>query len=160
MALTTTHKGVTFGVGDQIKVIQNIREGEKIRLQAFDGIVIKIKGREENQSFTVRRIGVQQIGIERIFPTLTPTIERIEVVKKGTRGTRRAKLYYIRDKSKKEIERIYTRAKRKEETKKKNPKKSSKSGTSRSGSASKSTKRTSVKKTIKKASTKKSTVKK
>jgi large subunit ribosomal protein L19 len=160
MALTTTHKEVTFGVGDRIKVIQNIREGEKTRLQTFEGIVIKIKGREENQSFTVRRIGVQQIGIERIFPTLTPTIERIEVMKKGTRGTRRAKLYYIRDKSKREIEKIYSRAKRKEEAKKGSVKKGNKSRTSRSGSAGKSIKKTSVKKIVRKTSTKKPIAKK
>ena len=160
MALKTKHKEVTFGVGDQIKVIQNIHEGEKTRLQAFEGIVIKIKGREENQSFTVRRIGIQQIGIERIFPTLTPTIERIEVVKKGTRGTRRAKLYYIRDKSKKEIEKIYTRAKRKEETKKKSGagKTSSKSSAGKTVKAK--VKKTSVKKTVKKTSVKKLTTKK
>ncbi|MBU0569846.1 50S ribosomal protein L19 [Patescibacteria group bacterium] len=158
MALTTTHKEVTFGVGDNIKVIQNIREGEKTRFQTFEGIVIKIKGREENQSFTVRRIGVQQIGIERIFPTLTPTIERIEVVRKGTRGVRRAKLYYIRDKSKKEIERIYTRAKKKEESKKKSST-GSKGRASRTGKLVKA-KRTSVKKTVEKVSTKKTALKK
>lgn len=110
MAIKAKHKETTFGVGDRVKVTQKIKEGEKIRLQVFDGIVIRIKGEEENKSFTVRRVGVQQIGIERIYPLISPSIEKVEVVRSGTKGIRRAKLYYIRDKSKKEIELIYSRA--------------------------------------------------
>jgi large subunit ribosomal protein L19 len=103
---------VEFGVGDRVRVTQRIKEAEKERLQTFEGIVIKIKGREENKTFTVRRIGVQQIGIERIFPLSSPMIENIEVVRRGKRGVRRAKLYFIRNQSKREIEKIYTRSKR------------------------------------------------
>ena len=113
MALTAVHNDVTFGVGDRIKVFQKIKEGEKTRSQAFEGMVIGIKGREENKSFTVRRIGVQQIGIERIFPLASPTIEKIMVLKKGTSGARHAKLYYTRDKSRREIEKIYSRTSKK-----------------------------------------------
>ena len=109
MAIKAKHKDITFGVGDRVKVTQNIKEGEKVRLQVFDGIVIGIRGEEENKSFTVRRIGVQQIGIERIYPLISPSIEKVEVVRHGTKGIKRAKLYYIRDKSKKEIEKIYSR---------------------------------------------------
>lgn len=109
MAIKAKHKETTFGVGDRVKVTQKIKEGEKMRLQVFDGIVIGIRGEGENKSFTVRRIGVQQVGVERIYPLISPSIEKVEVVRSGTKGIRRAKLYYIRDKSKKEIELIYSR---------------------------------------------------
>jgi large subunit ribosomal protein L19 len=117
MAIKTKHQDTEFGVGDRIKVIQKIKEGSKEHSQTFEGMVVGIKGRGPNQSFTVRRIGVQQIGIERIFPLALPNIEVVEVVRKGTRGVRRAKLYYTRGKSKKEIDRIYSRAAKKEKAK-------------------------------------------
>lgn len=109
MALFAQHKTVTFGVGDQIRVIQKIQEREKTRSAAFEGLVIAIRGRGENKSFCVRRIGEQKIGIERIFPLKLPSLEKIEVIKKGTAGVRRAKLYYTRKKSLKEIGKIYSR---------------------------------------------------
>ncbi len=112
MALTATHKDVPFGVGDLIKVSQRIKEGEKSRVQIFEGQVLAIKNREENKSFTVRRIGANLIGVERIFPIMSPTIEKIEVVKAGTSGSRHAKLYYTRDKTKREVDTIYARTKR------------------------------------------------
>ncbi|OGM21518.1 50S ribosomal protein L19 [Candidatus Woesebacteria bacterium RIFCSPHIGHO2_01_FULL_38_9] len=112
MSLTATHKEVTFGVGDKVKVTQKIKEGEKVRSQIFEGLVLGIKGREENKSFTVRRIGAQQIGIERIFPLFSPTVEKIEVTRNGTAGVSRAKLYYTREKAKREIDIIYSRANR------------------------------------------------
>jgi len=111
MALRIKHKEIDFGVGDRIKVSQKVKEGEKYRLQVFDGMVIAIKGEGENKSFTVRRIGAQQIGIERIYPLISPSIDKIEVVRTGTEGVKRAKLYYIRHKSKREIEKIYSRSK-------------------------------------------------
>ncbi len=126
MALTATHiqtsgKGkqieTIFGVGDTVRVYTKIKEGEKTRQQVFEGIVIRIKGREESKTFTVRRVGAQQIGVERIIPLASPTIDKIEVVKKGLRGVRRAKLYYTRDKSRKEIDAIYKRATKREESK-------------------------------------------
>ena len=138
MALIATHIQISsdgketktkFGVGDTVRVFTKIKEGEKTRQQAFEGIVIKIKGRDQSKTFTVRRIGAQQIGIERIIPLESPTIDRIEVVKKGLRGVRRAKLYYIRDKSRKEIDAIYTRATKKEEAKAKPKKKTKKTTT-------------------------------
>ncbi len=127
MSLIAVHKDIKFGVGDRIRVIQKVVEGDKKRLQALEGIVIRIKGRDKNKSFTVRRIGVGQIGIERIFPLETPTIEKIEVVKQGTRGVKRAKLYYIREKSRREIEKIYARATKREKAKRGSKKKSIKS---------------------------------
>ena len=113
MALKTTIKGVEFGIGDVIDVFQKVTEGKKSRTQVFEGTVISIKGRGENQSFMVRRVGAQNVGIERIFPVIMPSIIKIEIVKKSGSGVRRAKLYYIRDKSRKEIEKIYARKKKK-----------------------------------------------
>jgi large subunit ribosomal protein L19 len=111
MAIKVKHKETSFGVGDVVAVHQRIKEGEKQRTQIFEGMVIGIKGREDEKSFTIRRVGVQQVGIERIFPLNAPTIERVEVVKSGAEGVRRAKLYYIREKPRREIEKIYSRAK-------------------------------------------------
>lgn len=117
MALYFTHKEVEFGIGDVVRVHQRISElgkkdEQKSRIQIFEGTVIKIQGRDMGKSFTVRRIGAQKIGIEQIYPLAAPVIEKVEIVKKGMRGTRRAKLYYIRDKSKRDIDAIYSRANR------------------------------------------------
>jgi len=110
MALSAKHNETDFGVGDTIRVTQRIKEGDRERAQAFEGIVIGIKGRQENKMFTVRRIGAQQIGIERIFTLDGPSLEKIEVVRIGLPGIKRAKLNYIKTKSKREIEKIYSRA--------------------------------------------------
>ena len=90
-----------FKVGDQVKVHLKIIEDKKERETVFEGIVIKIKGRGEEKTFTVRKIGTARIGIERIFPLNSPWINKIRVVKKGR--ARRAKLYFIREKPPKEI---------------------------------------------------------
>lgn len=110
MALSIKHKETQFGVGDVVRISQRIKEGEKQRIQITEGTVISIKGRNENKTFTVRRIGAQQIGIERIIPLFSPTVEKIEIVRKGMQGVRHAKLFYIRKKSKRQIERIYSRS--------------------------------------------------
>lgn len=110
MALTFAFKETVFGVGDRVKVFQRIKEGEKERSTSFEGIVIAARGEGENKMFTVRRLGAQNIGIERIFPLASPFLEKVEVLKKGTQGVNRAKLYYIRTKSQKEIDEIYSRA--------------------------------------------------
>jgi len=83
-----------FSVGDKIKVFQKIQEGDKIRIQPFEGIVIAIKGKGENKMFTVRKIAADRIGVERIWPLNSPWIEKIDIIKKGK--VRRAKLYYLR----------------------------------------------------------------
>jgi len=113
MALKIVHKEIEFAVGDKIKVSQRIKEGDKERTQVFEGIVLAIKGREGNKMFTVRKIGAAAIGVERIFPLDSPTIEKIAVVKKGLAGAKHAKLYYIRKKPAREIEKIYSRTFRK-----------------------------------------------
>ena len=117
MALRIKHKEVEFGIGDRIKVFQRIKEGEKTRVAFFDGMVLAIKGEKSRKMFTVRRVGEAAIGIERIFPLDRPTIDKIEVVKKGTVGVKRAKLYYTRDKSPKEIDKIYWRSNVRENSK-------------------------------------------
>ena len=119
MAITATHKGSSFGVGDIVDLYQTIVElgKEKTRTQVFQGTVIKIKGRDMGKTITLRRIGAQNVGIELIMPLASPLLEKIEVVREGKRGVRQSKLYYIRHKSKKEIETIYTRAKRRAEDK-------------------------------------------
>lgn len=91
-----TDRAKTFNVGDTVKVMYKIKEGDKERLQPFEGIVIGKKGEGESKTFTVRRIGAGNIGIERIFPTYSPNISEVQVVKEGQ--VRRAKLYYLRDK--------------------------------------------------------------
>lgn len=112
MAISATHKNTEFGVGDRVKVTQRIKEGEKERLQIFEGMVIGIKGHGNGKSFTVRRVGAAQVGIERIFPLSSPTLESVAISKEGKKGARRAKLYYTRDKSKREIDKIYSRSAR------------------------------------------------
>lgn len=119
MALRIKHKEIEFGVGDRVKVFQRIKEGEKTRLAFFEGMVLAIKGETGRKMFTVRRIGEASVGIEKIFPIDLPTIEKIEVIKKGTRGVKQAKLYYTRTKAPKEIDKIYSRSNKREKAKKK-----------------------------------------
>ncbi len=94
MAVQTVIKNQKVHVGDTIKVHQRIVEEEKTRTQVFEGIVISIKGHEHGKSFTVRKIATGNIGVERIWPVVSPNITKIEVVKKGK--VRRSKLYYLR----------------------------------------------------------------
>lgn len=119
MALQTLHKETKFGVGDEIKVYLKVKEGEKTRNQIFQGMVIGIKGQDTGKSFTVRKIGAQKVGIEMIFPLNTPSIDKIEVVRAGLEGVKHAKLYYVRNKSSREIEKIYSRASHKNQTSRK-----------------------------------------
>jgi large subunit ribosomal protein L19 len=113
MALKISHKDVVFGVGDTVRVHLSISEGDKKRMQVFEGMVIAIRGRGENKNFIVRRIGSAQIGIEKIFPINAPVIDSVQVVRAGLTGVRRAKLYYTRGLAKKEVEKIYRRSTKK-----------------------------------------------
>ena len=83
-----------FTHGDTVKVWVKVREGEKERLQAYEGVVIARTGHGLNESFTVRKISYGE-GVERVFPVLSPNVDRVEVLKRGK--VRRAKLYYLRD---------------------------------------------------------------
>jgi large subunit ribosomal protein L19 len=82
-----------FRVGDTIKVHVKIVEGEKERIQPFEGVVIRRKGGGIRSSFTVRKISYG-VGVERIFPTHSPRVEHIELISRGV--VRRAKLFYLR----------------------------------------------------------------
>jgi len=93
-ALSANRPTPDFTHGDTVKVWVKVREGEKERLQAYEGIVIARGGSGVTESFTVRKISYGE-GVERVFPVLSPNIDRIEVIRRGR--VRRAKLYYLRD---------------------------------------------------------------
>jgi len=159
MALQTTHKEITFHVGDTVRVHYRIMEREtkagktkksvteeiKERIQPFEGVVISIKGSEENKSFTVRRMADQNVGVERVFPLVSPWIEKIEVKQPGR--VRRAKLYYLKNRGNLEVKAIQPELKEKaQKTVKKvtknasakSPKKSSQSSPRKTGRTSRS----------------------
>jgi large subunit ribosomal protein L19 len=83
-----------FQPGDTVRVNVRIKEGERERVQAYEGVCIARQGSGINESFTVRKISFGE-GVERVFPVLSPMIESIEVKRRGV--VRRAKLYYLRD---------------------------------------------------------------
>ncbi len=83
----------TFRPGDTVRVHVRVVEGTRERIQAFEGVVIKMKGGGLRRTFTVRRV-TYGVGVERTFPLHSPRIDRIEVVRRGI--VRRAKLYYLR----------------------------------------------------------------
>ena len=83
-----------FRAGDELKIHVRVIEGNKSRLQVFQGIVIRRQGDGVRETFTIRKVSYG-VGVERTFPVHTPVIEKIELVKKG--DVRRAKLYYLRD---------------------------------------------------------------
>lgn len=84
-----------FNIGDTVRVSVKVVEGDKERIQPFDGVVIARRGGNTRETFTVRKISFG-IGVEKIFPLYSPSIEKIEVLKRGS--VRRAKLYYLRGK--------------------------------------------------------------
>ncbi|HLS90949.1 MAG TPA: 50S ribosomal protein L19 [Limnochordia bacterium] len=83
-----------FGPGDTVKVHVKVTEGNRERIQVFEGVVLKRNGTGLTETFTVRKIS-QGVGVERIFPVHSPKIDRIEVVRKGK--VRRARLFYLRE---------------------------------------------------------------
>ena len=83
-----------FQAGDTVRVNVRIKEGERERVQAYEGVVIARSGHGLQENFTVRKISFGE-GVERVFPVLSPMIESIEVKRRG--AVRRAKLYYLRD---------------------------------------------------------------
>ena len=83
-----------FRAGDELKIHVRVIEGNKSRLQVFQGIVIRRQGDGIRETFTIRKVSYG-VGVERTFPVHTPVIEKIELLKKG--DVRRAKLYYLRD---------------------------------------------------------------
>ena len=81
-------------IGDTVKVHVKIREGDKERIQLFEGTIIAIKGTGISKTFTVRRLSYG-VGVERVFPVHSPNVAKVEVVRHGR--VRRSKLYYLRD---------------------------------------------------------------
>lgn len=111
-----THTVPAFDVGDTVRVHVRVIEGEKERIQVFEGVVIARKGKKISETFTVRKISYG-VGVERIFPVHSPNVAKIDVVRKGK--VRRAKLYYLREKKGKhakvperEFSRIASKARR------------------------------------------------
>lgn len=85
-----------FGPGDTLRVNVKVREGDRERIQAYEGVCIGRAGRGLNENFTVRKISFGE-GVERVFPVHSPMVDSIEVVRRGK--VRRAKLYYLRDRA-------------------------------------------------------------
>lgn len=83
-----------FSAGDTLRVHVRIKEGERERIQVFEGVCIARNGGGLNESYTVRKISFGE-GVERVFPVYSPNVEKIEIKRKGK--VRRAKLYYLRD---------------------------------------------------------------
>ncbi|MBI1200609.1 MAG: 50S ribosomal protein L19 [Phenylobacterium sp.] len=92
--LLAVRKVPEFRPGDTVRVNVRIKEGERERVQAYEGVCIARQGQGVDESFTVRKISFGE-GVERVFPILSPMIESIEVKRRGV--VRRAKLYYLRD---------------------------------------------------------------
>jgi large subunit ribosomal protein L19 len=87
--------------GDTVRVWQKIKEGEKFRLQAFEGLVLARKhGKEAGATITVRKV-IDSVGVEKIFPIYSPLIDRVELLRRSK--VRRSKLYFVREKVAKEI---------------------------------------------------------
>jgi len=94
--LTANVKNTKVTIGDTLRVHTTVVEGNKSRIQVFEGILIALSGRAENTMMTVRKIGVLNIGIERKWPIDSKSIVKVEV-KKSAKKIRRSKLYYLRD---------------------------------------------------------------
>lgn len=100
---TEARKNLDIRPGDTVRVWQKIKEKDKFRLQAFEGIILARKhGTESGATFTVRKV-MDGVGVERIFPLYSPMIDSVEVVRRAK--VRRSKLYFIREKAAKEIRR-------------------------------------------------------
>lgn len=93
--LSTKFNTTELHIGDTLRVHSTVVEGNKTRVQIFEGILISINGRGENQMLTVRHIGPGGIGVERKWPTNAKSLVKIEVKKRAT-NVRRSKLYYLR----------------------------------------------------------------
>ncbi len=84
-----------FRAGDTLRVAVTIKEGDKTRIQNFEGVCIARRGQGTGETFIVRKMGANNVGVERIFPILSDSIESITVLRRGR--VRRAKLFYLRD---------------------------------------------------------------
>jgi large subunit ribosomal protein L19 len=96
--------GKVANVGDLVRLHLKVKEGEKERIQVYEGMLIKIRGRQENLTFTVRKIAVGNIGVERIFPANIPSLVKFEIKKPGS--VRRSKIYYVRRQTSRQVSQI------------------------------------------------------
>lgn len=103
MALKITYNNNEFFIGDSVRVNYKIKEKDKERLQAFDGIILAIKGIGENKNFVVQKHASSAIDVERIFPLNSPWIDSIKKLRGPKVKIRRSKLYYLRDPKTKNI---------------------------------------------------------
>lgn len=93
--MTITVKDTKIAIGDTLRIAQKIKEGEKERIQNYEGTLIAISGNHGERTITVRRIAAGAIGVEKIFPIDLPSLEKVTVL--GSANVRRSKLYYLRE---------------------------------------------------------------
>lgn len=103
--ISAKHGEQSIHIGDTLRVHSKVIEGNKSRIQVFEGILIRLQGRDVNCTFTVRKIGAAGVGVERTWPLDSNSIVKIEVKKKDS-GVRRSKLFYLRDLSGKSATRV------------------------------------------------------
>jgi large subunit ribosomal protein L19 len=96
MSLKFTHQDQEFSIGDSVKVNYKIKEKDKERLQAFDGIILAITGRGDKKNFTVMKAATDGVKVERIFPINSPWIDSIKKLRSPKRTLHRSKLYFLR----------------------------------------------------------------
>ena len=96
MSLKITYKEQDFFVGDSVKVNYKIKEKDKERLQAFDGVILAVNRTGENKNFIVQKVASDAVKVERIFPVNSPWIDSIKKLRSPKTKIRRAKLYYLR----------------------------------------------------------------
>lgn len=97
MSLKIIHKDQEFFVGDTVRVNYKIKEKDKERLQAFDGLILAIQGTGENKNFIVQKRASDSVNVERIFPLNSPWIDSIKKLRSPKVKIRRSKLYYLRN---------------------------------------------------------------
>ena len=97
MALKITYKEQEFFVGDTVRVNYKIKEKDKERIQAFDGLILAIQGAGENRNFIVQKHASDSVNVERIFPINSPWIDSIKKLRSPKVKVRRSKLYYLRN---------------------------------------------------------------
>ena len=97
MSIKFTYQDHDFFVGDSVKVGYKIKEKDKERVQAYDGVILSIQGLGENKTFTVQKAASDAVKVERIFPINSPWIESIKKMRSPKVKIRRAKLYYLRN---------------------------------------------------------------
>ena len=97
MSLKITHNNQEFFVGDSVRVNYKIKEKDKERLQAFDGIILAVKGQGQNKNFIVQKHASDAVAVERIFPLNSPWVDSIKKLRSPKVKIRRSKLYYLRN---------------------------------------------------------------